>query len=242
MLAPPSPEKPQFGPIFQEIAELTSESTALRLIAWFGGQRIVFPLNPRPSHRLSMVVGQRHFETLCYHFGGIQIDVPKGAIAQRRRNMQIMRGLVRIAGWSDYAVAKKFGVTRQYVNLICQPDKDWIGMAPVEVLQTFTPTFQLRLDVGFERDDGAQWEKVSMIGDAFKAIRAYKNIKKKIAEAQEDGKTNREELLEIGAYFLSVLLEFDGVGQWIQGILGEPQTEKGKAAVKATVEALEGTE
>ena len=234
-----------FGPIFQEIANLTSHSTALRLIRFYGGKRIVFPLRPKPSHRLSVVTGQPHFETLCYHFGGVQIEVPKGAIFRRRRQMAMMRGLVQVAGWSDRAVAAHFGVSRQYVNEVNQPRQAWIGIAPRESLQDFAPTFQLSLGLSSEQPHGMGMgsmltrveDGAVFFGKALRVLSGLRKLEVLVRSAkQDDGKIDRDEFRDIAVFGLVPILSDLGIDLFADFL---PESDVGKAAFKGVVEAIE---
>ena len=53
-----------FSPTLSEIRSITSHRTALRLVHYFGGARLVFPVHPRADHRVAILIGRQHFAAL----------------------------------------------------------------------------------------------------------------------------------------------------------------------------------
>ncbi len=257
----------EFGPVLSEMAEVSSRSAVLRLIWFLGGSRVVFPENPRPDHRLAILLGQDHFVRVCDRFGRVPIDLPKGALFRRRRRMAMMRGLVRGLGWSERAVARAFGVSRQFVNAVNQPRNDWVGVAAIECVrwgsddgaddgaqdraddgadnewvQGFTPTAAGGLRVG---SGGVvlvvadAWvDGMGFFGKAGRVLSGLRRLEGLVQAAKlDDGRIDREEFREIAVFGLMPILVELGVDVF-QGFL--PESPAGKAAFKQVVEAIEG--
>ena len=239
MSKPLTPTDNGFGPVLMEIAELTSESSVVRLVGFLGGKRITFPLNPKPWHRFAVLLGQEHFETLCLHFGGVQIDLPKSLPHQRIARRRLIRSLVKGAGMTDESVAIHLGVSRQYVNRLVH--EEGLGIAPLGSLQQFAPTFQLSLDVfsGEEKDSVPVDLEMDMgfFGKAFRVLAGIRKLEGMVREAkQDDGRIDHEEFADIAVFGLMPILGELGIDLFKDFM---PETAVGKAAFKGVVEAIE---
>lgn len=128
----------QFNGTLSTIRALTSHRAALRLVRYFGGQRLVFPLNPRPDHRVAIIVGRRHFAALCQHYGGvgpIRIPAQERHVAARKR-MRLIRSLAT-TGMKPQELMDVFGLRSRWLRAICSEQFAWVGDATPQELAAF---------------------------------------------------------------------------------------------------------
>ena len=128
----------RFNERLRTIRALTSHRAALRLVRYFGGQRLVFPLNPRPDHRVAIVVGRRHFAALCDRYGGVgPIRIPAQAShVQARRRMRLVRSLFR-AGMAPQELVELFDLRARWLRAVCSDQFAWGGEATPQELAAF---------------------------------------------------------------------------------------------------------
>jgi len=105
-----------------DLAELIGDAAALRLAEVYGGQDSLYvPKRPRHDHSMANVLGPDAFDTLCWHYGGERIDVPRNANAEttKTRILQMDDGTA-----SRNEIARRLGCTARYVRMVCNAGKD----------------------------------------------------------------------------------------------------------------------
>lgn len=84
--------------VLAHIAAATDTDTALKIAANYGGIRMYFPARPHEDHWLTHMVGMEKAQKVCQALvadqGGIDILIPMGPDASKRRRWQRMQRLI----------------------------------------------------------------------------------------------------------------------------------------------------
>lgn len=104
------------------LAEHIGEDAMLKLLEAYGGVHLAVPTLARipAGHRLVEILGSQAL-TLCHHYGGSVISVPKAhvaALAMRNRRIRTARAM----GYSHASLAREYGLTERQIYNICAAD------------------------------------------------------------------------------------------------------------------------
>jgi len=109
------PPKPTELPgILGELAALVGVRPALALAREYGGRRLFVPPEPKPGHRLCIIMGERAARVLGSLRGSERIDVPTAVTLLR----WYAAARLRASGYSHGAIAEKLGMSERRVREI----------------------------------------------------------------------------------------------------------------------------
>jgi hypothetical protein len=103
---------PALPPRLVEIADAIGEEAALTLCRTFGGERVEFPANPRPDHRVCRVVGVDAARRLGELYMGDRIDVPLAVDVVRWHDARRLRA----EGMSIGEICRRVYASRSFVR------------------------------------------------------------------------------------------------------------------------------
>ena len=105
--------------VLSHIAAATDVDTALKIAAAYGGIRMYFPARPDAGHWLTKLVGPetalKVVGALVADQGGIDILIPMGPDASKRRRWRRMRDLIDL-GLPKRQIARSCGVHERTVQ------------------------------------------------------------------------------------------------------------------------------
>ena len=99
----------------QDLLPIIGVDAALALVNARGGIAITVPLDPKPGHWMSAIIGYPELQALSANYGGEQIEVPRCHRAlQAAREQQILADVD--AGHTINSIALRHGYTRRGIN------------------------------------------------------------------------------------------------------------------------------
>lgn len=211
-------EQTDLSPLLRQLADTVGVEGVLKLSRAFGGKRLYVPANPGPEHRLSKLLGHDRAIALAREFGSLRTEnpVPRAFLFFRR---QVYRRMLEdlAQGETQLAVARRFGVTQQFVSLL-QQRCGWLrgyrpeGAALAESLieQTYYPYRQLALPL-FCESTRATESGMDFLFKAGQILRAVAALANEVKAALADGKIEASEIAEILVQGVIPLLQAAGV-------------------------------
>ena len=111
------------GELYFELIDLLGEQRAHRLMTAFPGIPVYIPAKAKKGHPIAKAIGEDGMETLCRHFQGETITVPKGEhLNQERRNADIYRRVEQ--GESPAEIAKRYNICYRTVLSIIARERE----------------------------------------------------------------------------------------------------------------------
>lgn len=100
----------------QELIDVTSLETALKLVERFGGTTIWVPKNPKPEHALAQLIGLPDFKKLCHYYGDTAVEIDRCvAVILALRDEQIRKDSEDL---TDRQLARKHHLTERQIRRI----------------------------------------------------------------------------------------------------------------------------
>jgi Mor family transcriptional regulator len=113
----------EYPGVFQDFREVIGADKADVIVKYLGGTNLYIPNSLKHQQPLSNWLGVELAQQVCAEFGGLTIEIPRQAAAQRAtRNALIIAD--RAAGLSVKSLALKYQMTMRNIRTISKHDKE----------------------------------------------------------------------------------------------------------------------